>query len=184
MDYVRENRQVLIVLLLMLSALLLGGCGITAPRGNEGYANLDSPGMADTDRTVALSLGPTALRFAASFMDDEPETQALLRSLDGVRIRVYEVHGDHARIQRNFEHMGTKLVGDGWAPVMLVQDDGELVRMFAMPSGDQLKGLTIVSADRAEVVVINIMGDLNPENYGNVMTALNVDSAPKVQVAN
>ena len=101
------------------TVIVLSACGITAPRSNDGYANLDSPGMNDTNRTMALSLGPTTLRFAARFLDDEPETQALLRSLDGVRIRTYEVYGDPQRITRNFEQMGGKLLDDGWDPVRL-----------------------------------------------------------------
>ena len=63
-----------LALSLGLMVLLLSSCGITAPRGNEGYANLDSPGMNDTDRTMTISLGPTVLWFAAKFLDDEPET--------------------------------------------------------------------------------------------------------------
>jgi hypothetical protein len=183
MNFARENLQVLVVLLLVLAALLLGGCGITAPRSNAGFADLDSPGMAETDRTMALSLGPAALRFAAAFLDDEPETQALLRSLDGVRIRIYEVHGDHQKIENNFERMGRKLVSDGWNPVMLVSEDGELVKMFAKPGGKQLKGLTIVSADHKEVMVVNIMGDLDPKHYSDVMVALDIDDTPVVRVA-
>lgn len=172
-----------VVLLLILIAFLLSSCGITAPRSNEGYANLDSPGMNDTDRTMSLSLGPTTLRFAARFLDDEPETQALLRSLDGVRIRIYEVTGDSARIAHNFKRMGNKLGDDGWQPVMLVREEGELVQMFAKPSGSRMQGLTIVSADEEEVVVINIMGDIDPAYYGDVMVALDMDDAPDVQIA-
>ena len=183
MNYARENRQILLVLILTLGALLLSGCGITAPRSNDGFANLDSPGMSETDRTMSLSLGPTVLRFAARFMDDEPETQALLRSLDGVRVRIYEVHGDNGKIASNFEKMGNNLVSDGWNQVMLMQEEGELVRMFAKPSGSRLQGLTIVSADHEEVVVVNIMGDLDPKNYSDVMGALDVDGAPEVQIA-
>jgi hypothetical protein len=56
-----------------IAAVLLTACGITAPRSNEGYANLDSPGMNDTNRTMALSIGPTTLRFAARFLDDDPD---------------------------------------------------------------------------------------------------------------
>ena len=183
MNYSRENRQVLLVLILTLGALLLTGCGITAPRSNDGFANLDSPGMSETDRTVSLSFGRTVLRFAARFMDDEPETQALLRSLDGVRVRVYEVHGDNQIIARNFDRMGDKLISDGWNPVMLVQEENELVKMYAKPSGNHLQGLTIVSADDEEVVVVNIMGDLDPKYYTDVMVALDVEGAPEVQIA-
>lgn len=163
--------------------LLLAACGITAPRSNDGYANLDSPGMGETDRTMSLSLGPTVLRFAARFMDDDPETQALLRSLDGVRIRTYETHGDTERIAQNLMHMGSKLDNDGWQPVLLVKEEGELVQMYAKTSGSGIQGLTIVSADGDEVVVVNVMGDIQPRYYGDVMLALNVENAPEVQVA-
>ena len=170
-------------LALVLTMFLVSACGITAPRSNDGYANLDSPGMSDTDRTMSISLGPMVLRFAARFLDDDPETQALLRSLDGVRIRIYDVHGDSERIAQNFEHMGQKLGKDGWQPIMLVRDEGELVQMYAKSSGTGIKGLTIVSADDEEVVIVNVMGDIDPMYYSDVMVALDVDDAPEVQVA-
>lgn len=167
----------------ILAALILSSCGITAPRSNDGYANLDSPGISETNRTMSISLGPTVLRFAARFMDDDPETQALLRSLDGVRVRIYEVDGDSEVITQNFDHMGIKLGNDGWAPVMLVREEGELVQMYAKSSSDGIQGLTIVSADDMEVVVVNVMGDIDPAYYSDVMVALEVDDAPEVQIA-
>ena len=183
MKSLKHNQGVALVLTLTLTAFLLSSCGITAPRSNEGYANLDSPGMSETDRTMSLSLGPTTLRFAARFLDDDPETQALLRSLDGVRVRIYEVTGDNERIVRNFERMGGKLDNDGWKPIMLVHEEGELVQMYAKPSDAGIQGLTIVSADGDEVVVVNVMGDIDPANFGDVMVALDVDHVPEVQIA-
>jgi hypothetical protein len=170
--------MIAVVLVLMLTA-----CGITAPRSNDGYANLDSPGISDTNRTLSLSLGKTTLRFAAHFLDDEPETQALLRSLDGVRVRIYEVHGDTDRIALKFDRMGSKLSNDGWQPIMLVREEGELVQMFSKSSSRGMQGLTIVSADDEEVVVVNVMGDIQPEHFGDVMVALDVDDAPEIQIA-
>ena len=180
-----SSKNLRTILLSVLMVLVVSACGITAPRGNDGFANLDSPGMNDTDRTMTISLGPTVLWFAAKFMDDEPETQALLRSLDGVRIRIYEVDedGDTDRIADNFNDMGGKLLDDGWDPVMLVRDEGELVQMYMKASGKGINGLTIVSADDEEVVVVNVMGDIDPMYYQDVMLALNVDDAPEVQVA-
>jgi len=183
MKALESNRGIVLVLVLTLVAFVLSSCGITASRSNEGFANLDSPGINDTDRTMSLSLGKTTLRFAARFLDDEPETQALLRSLDGVRIRIYEVNGDTDRIAQNFDRMGTKLSNDGWQPVMLVREEGELVQMFSKSSSRGMQGLTIVSADDEEVVVVNVMGDIKPEHFGDVMLALDVDDAPDVKIA-
>ena len=75
-------------------ALMLSACGLTAPRSSEGYADLESLGMRDTDTVMTLSIGPALLRFAASHVDDEPEVRDLLKSLDGIRIRIYEINGD------------------------------------------------------------------------------------------
>ncbi|MDX2418359.1 MAG: DUF4252 domain-containing protein [Xanthomonadales bacterium] len=183
MKSLETNRGIFVVLVLTLTAFLISSCGITASRSNDGYANLDSPGISDTNRTMSLSLGKTTLRFAARFLDDEPETQALLRSLDGVRVRIYEVTGDTNRIAQNFEHMGSKLSDDGWQPIMLMREEGELVQMFSKSSSSGMHGLTIVSADDEEVVVVNVMGDIQPEHFGDVMVALDVDNAPDVQIA-
>jgi len=164
-------------------SISLAACGITAPRGNAGYANLDSPGMFDTDRTTSLSIGPTLLRFASAHIDDDPETKALLKSLDGVRIKIYEVNGDGDRVARDLVRMGQKLQGDHWAPVMLVNEGGERTQMFAKSSSRGIQGLIIVSADESEVVMINVMGDIKPTHFKDVMMALNVDQAPDVQLA-
>lgn len=183
MKSLESNRGIALVLVLTLTAFMLSSCGITASRSNEGYANLDSPGIIDTERTLSLSLGRTTLRFAARYLDDDPETQALLRSLDGVRIRIYEVNGDTDRIAQNFERMGVKLSNDGWQPVMLVREEGERVQMFAKSSAGGMQGLTIVSADDEEVVIVNVMGNIQPEHFGDVMVALDVNDAPDVQIA-
>jgi len=167
-----------------LLLLSLAGCGITAPRSNEGYANLDSLGMFDTDREMALSIGPTVIRFAAWVVkEEEPETAALLRGLDGVRIRIYEIDGDPARVAARIQRMSAHLRKDRWEPVMLIQDEGEQTHMLIRQRGNRILGLTLITSDGdSEAVVINLMGDINPEKFGDVMVALDVD-APKVKVA-
>ena len=157
--------------------LLLVSCGITAPRSNEGYADLASLGLFDTDRTMALSIGPTLLKFAARIVDeDEPETAAMLRGLDGVRIRIYEIDGDAERVAARARDMSLHLRKDDWQPVMLVQEDGEQVHMLMRSDGDRIQGLTLITTDSREAVVINLMGHLDPTHFSDVMVALDVDA--------
>ena len=163
--------------------LLLGACGLMAPRNNEGYAELDSLGVFDTDRSMALSIGPTILHFAARHLDDDPETQALLRGLDGVRIRIYEIDGDGIRVAGRIRSMSHNLQDDGWEPVALIQEEGEQTHMLMKSSNGRIRGLTLITSDgEAEAVVINLMGDLEPQYFSEVMVALEVE-APEVQVA-
>jgi hypothetical protein len=176
--------------LLGFLALSLTACGITAPRSSEGFAELDSPGVFDTDNSVTISFGPTLLRFAAAHMDGDPEARALLRGLDGVRIRVYEIENNSARVAKRIDAMQDKLLETGWEPVMLVRDDGEVTHLLAKFSDDRILGLTLLAMEDAdegsgEVVVINLMGEIQPQNFSQVMVALDVDkkSARNVQVA-
>ena len=177
------NKSMRFILMTVL-LILLAGCGLTAPRSSDGFADLDSLGIADTDRVMSLSLGPTVLRFAASHIDDdEPEVRDLLRSLDGIRIRIYEVDGDASRVAGRMERMSTKLQADGWEPVMLVRQEDETAFMLLRMDGQKILGMTVMVMDNdAEAVIVNLMGDIHPDMFGDVMVALDVDGMDSVEV--
>lgn len=165
-------------LLALACALLLVGCGLTAPRGNAGFADLDSLGIADTDRVLTLSIGPALLRFAARHVEDDPETRALLQSLEGVRIRIYEIDGDAAGVAARMSNMSDRLEHSGWERVLLVRQEREQAHMLLKLDGDRISGMTVLVSDgEAEAVVINLMGDIQPRQFGGVMAALDVNAA-------
>ncbi|MEJ2534048.1 MAG: DUF4252 domain-containing protein [Gammaproteobacteria bacterium] len=169
----------------LLAALVLPACGLTAPRGSDGFADLDSLGALDVDNTLTLSIGPTLLRFAARHMDEtDAETRALLEGLDGVRVRIYEIDGDAGRVARRMDRMSQGLQAEGWAPVALMRDPGgEQVHMLMKSDGDHIAGLTVISSDGSEAVIVNVMGELHPALFSPTMAALSVDAAPAVRVA-
>jgi hypothetical protein len=171
-------RPLLALLAVLVSVLSLAGCGITAPRGSEGFADLDSLGLADTDRVLALSIGPAVLNFAAKHGEDDPETQALLRGLDGVRIRIYEINGNAARVSTRMQSMSQKLVAGGWEQVMLVRSAGEQAHMLIKFVDARICGMTVLVSDgESEAVVINLMGEIQPQHFSDVMVALDIDAA-------
>jgi hypothetical protein len=166
--------------------LLLSACGLTAPRSSDGFADLESLGVRDTDSVMTLSLGPSVLRFAASHIDDEPEMRELLNSLDGVRIRIYEIDGDAGRVAGRIEDMSRHLQDDGWEPVMLVREENETTHMLLRTIDGRICGMTVLVSDgESEAVVVNLMGDIKPDQFGDVMVALDVDNpgVEDVQVA-
>jgi len=164
--------------LIVLVVCLLAGCGITAPRSSEGYADLDSLGIADTDRVLTLSIGPALLQFAASHVEDDPATVELLRGLDGVRVRIYEIDGEAARVAARMEQMSRKLQAGGWQQVMHVRSGDERAHMLIKAVDQRINGMTVLVSDGdSEAVVINLMGELQPEQFADVMVALDVDAA-------
>lgn len=162
-------------------AVTISACGLTAPRSSDGYANLESLGVRDTDNVMTLSIGPALLRFAASHVDDDPETRELLKSLDGVRIRIYEIDGNAARVAMRMDRMSDHLQEDGWEPVMLIRQEDESTHMLLRVVDGRICGMTVLVSDGdSEAVVINLMGRIEPRQFGGVMLALDVD-APGVE---
>ncbi|MCH8056462.1 MAG: DUF4252 domain-containing protein [Proteobacteria bacterium] len=171
------NMRGAVLALLACVTLFISACGITAPRSNDGYADLESLGMRDTNRLISLSIGPTLLHFAARYMDDEPEIRDLLRGLDGVRIRIYEIDGDARRVAQRIFKMSEHLREDGWEPVLLVREQNEEVHMLLRMVNHHISGMTVLVSDgESEAVIINLMGEIRPEQFGDVMVALDVDA--------
>jgi hypothetical protein len=168
-------------LLSIILVLLVSGCGLTAPRGNEGYADLDSLGFVDTDTTLSLSFGPSALHMAAGFIDEDPETRELLMNLDGVRVKIYDIVRGQERVAQRIDKMSAKLQRQGWEPVVTVQEPGERTHVLVKMNGSVIAGLTVISLDEREAVIVNVMGNLSPEMFSGTMAALAVD-VPEVRV--
>jgi hypothetical protein len=172
----RITRAALQLLSITSLAIALSACGLTAPRSNDGYADLESLGMRDTDKVMTLSIGPTLLRFAASHVDDDPEVRELLKALDGVRIRIYEINGDTGRVAARIDNMSRHLQDDGWEPVMLIREEDEATHMLLRTVDGQIRGMTVLVSDgESEAVVINLMGEIKPQQFGEVMLALDTD---------
>lgn len=177
MDHYRLNRTVLRLLFIAGLSALLGACNLTAPRSSAGYADLDSLGIKDVDNVLTLSIGPALLRFAASHIDNEPEVKALLKSLDGVRIRIYEIDGDAGRIAGRMSAMSGRLENDGWESVLSIKQGDGATHMLLRWVDGHVCGMTVLVSDGdSEAVVINLMGDIRPEQFGDVMFALDVDT--------
>jgi len=162
---------------LLCGFLALAACGITAPRSSEGFADLDSPEFIDADRTVTLSMGRALLRFLASHIDDDPELARLLRGLDGVRIRTFEIDGGPSRVATRMNQMSAQLQAQGWEPVLLERGQQEELHLLLKSRDGLIRGLTFLCSDgEAEADVINLMGDIPPARFGDIILALEIDA--------
>ena len=103
--------------LVVALVLVLTGCGFMAPQRNAGYADIDRLSWRDVDTTMNLSIGPTLLRFAANMIEDDPQTRELLRSLDGVRIKIYRIEGDAFNVATDLDQASRELATQGWEPI-------------------------------------------------------------------
>ena len=150
------------------------GCGITAPTRNEGYADFDASRYRGLRRDASISLGPRVINFAARHTQDDPEARAILRAVDGVRVKVYQLgdRTDSRELAETLSATASELAADQWQAVARVNEDDETVLVLVKEKGESLVGVCVLAADEQELVFVNVMGRLTPELLARVSPEL------------
>jgi hypothetical protein len=170
--------------LFVAASLALAGCGITGNfRNDPGYAAFGYQGPG-TERDLGLSLGPLPLGMARLFMnvtDIGPDVRPMMQGLRAARVYVYTVD-DAERVAQRIAATQSDLIADGWFPVVRIHDDGERVAVLthADKRGD-LRGMAVIVQDSEDLVLVNLIGDIHPEQFNAYMAAVGVD-APTVDI--
>jgi Domain of unknown function (DUF4252) len=165
------------------TGLALVACGFTGNlRTNPGFAPLRTPRtMYETNRELALSLGPIPLRLAkmASHVAfrDEPWIQTALKDVRAVRVYAYDVDGDVVALSGEMERQKQALMAEGWQAVLVVREDGGLVQALVMPNetANVVEGLVVLYQDEEDLVLVNVIGRLRPETFGTLMDELDIE---------
>lgn len=118
--------------------------------------------------SVDVTFGPSALRMASSFMDDD-DPQALqlkktLWQLKSVRIRSYELTGDVALPRAKLDELRSQLAGPGWSQVVQVDDRSrnEDVSVYLAQDEHAVRGLAVISRSPHELTILNVVGRIDP----------------------
>lgn len=163
----------------------LAGCGITAGglHNHSGYADLESPYWWQAESEVNLSLGPLAIGTARWAIDDDedPELDALLDDVDGVRISVYKIKDNAEMFLADFTESKRNLIADGWQNFVKVKDEDDegYSLMFVKSNGDVIDGLVVLALSNDEAVFINIIGNIHPDSFDTVMEHVRKDETNK-----
>ncbi|MFT7286104.1 MAG: hypothetical protein ACI87W_000208 [Halieaceae bacterium] len=149
---------------------LLSGCAVSAPSGSPGYADFKKPEQRGLRRDTSISLGPTILRLVAVHANEGPETAALLRALDGVQVKVYEIgeSADLKAVSQELELARVQLLGDDWQQIARVLDEGSTVNLLLKTQGDSIVGMTALVLKPDQLVFVNLMGDLSAEQLAEI----------------
>ncbi len=171
------NIRFVFALLLWLAspyALGQGGSATTAP----GYFNFESLFDADLKPKVQINLEEAMIGFLrAAAAAKKPEAASVLDGITNVRVYVFEDLDEKStgEFRARIERAAGELEKKAWQRVVYVEDEGSKVRVYGLPAGAKMAGLTVmVSSDDAEAVFINIVGDIDPANLGRVAGALGV----------
>jgi len=150
-------------------------------------AHAESPGVVDFGKFtppgkgnefVEVQVRSNLLIFAAQLVEkEEPEAAKLLRSVQLVRVNVVGLTDENREeMQKRIQKIRQDLESHGWERNVNVQGkDGEDVGVYTQTSGGEtLAGVAITVIDPKNVVLVNVVGDIRPEQIAALGESLNL----------
>ncbi len=149
------------------------GFGGAQASAQSGYYPIEEMGIfAEGDLEVDVDLSGAMLRVAAGAMENQDERLAeLVANLERVRVQVGNPSGmDAATVAQAMAAAQATLQGAGWQKILSVEESTEQIYLYALESAGNIVGLTVfVNEGGEEVVVVNVVGDINPETLGRIL---------------
>lgn len=164
-------RKISVLIGVMLA--VFAGFGGAQAFAQSGYYPIEEMGIfSEGDLEVDIDLSGAMLRVAAGAMENRDENIAeLVANLERVRVQVGAPSGvDAATVAQKMADAQAALGSAGWRKILSVEESDEQVYLYALESAGNIAGLTVfVNEGSEEVVVVNIVGDINPETLGRLL---------------
>lgn len=171
-----NGKRVKVIISALLLAVFLSSCiGV-----NRNFRNVRNDLLDQLDakytKEVEFSVGGGTLLFAslvAGIADVEHEgrdipADKILRQIDRVQIGVYTRKYDHIGKRKSSKknyvnNLAAEMRENGWENIVKTVDNNEVVAVFVRFDEDyeELRQLFVVAAERSEVVLVEVTGDLN-----------------------
>jgi hypothetical protein len=150
-------------------------------------ARAESPGVVDFGKFtppgkgsgfVEVHVRSNLLALAAQLLEkQQPEAAKLLRNVQLVRINVVGLTEENREeMQNRIQKIRQDLDGRGWERNVNVQGKaGEDVGVYTQTRGTEaLAGVAITVIDPKNVVLVNVVGDIRPEQIAALGESLNI----------
>lgn len=126
---------------------------------------------AKASESVDVTLDPTMLQFAQKAMGDkDDDSKRVLQGLKNLRVRSFEFENEGEYSAADVESMRSQLGGPGWSRIAQVHSrrDRENVDVYMKVGSDSLGGLVVIVAAPRELTIVDIDGNIKPEDLGSL----------------
>ncbi len=125
-------------------------------------------GFDETNVTVDIQIGGWLLSWAQAAAEGDEDLEVLSK-VESVRVKVFEV-SQRRDYQAQANRVVRDLMGEGWERFAKVIEPDSWVHVLVKGSEDMLEGITVIAMDdEAEAVLVNIAGQLDPEDVAALL---------------
>ena len=156
---------------------------------SPGYVDFGQFAPSGEGKYVEVDLPEGLIKFAAKFASkDEPQAAEVLGNLKHVRVNVVELgDGNREEILGHVQALRNELTSQGWSQLVTVREQpkGDDVQVLAKMRGEEaIEGLVItVISGCHEVVLVNVVGDIKPEQIATLAERFDIEPLKHIKVA-
>ena len=136
---------------------------------------------------VEVNLGRAVFAISGKlFEKSDPDFAKLVRGLELLQVNVVGLGEDNrAAIQEHVRKLRADLTGKGWERIVSVREAKDDVAVFLKTRGEEaVEGLVVTVLDGTkEAVLINIVGNIKPEQIAMLGEKMNLDPLKKFHKA-
>ena len=172
-----------------LAALILASAAASsAADPAPGYVDFGRIVPSTEGKFVEVNLSEGLLKFGSMFASkQEPQAADVLRNLKHVRVNVVELSdANRSQIIERVKTIRQELETAGWTQIVNVREQpkGDDVQIYAkMRGAEAIEGLVVtVISGHNEVVLVNIVGDIKPEQIATLAERFNIDPLKKIHL--
>lgn len=149
---------------------------------------LDHPGYVDfstlsaiagQEPNIEVSLKEPLLNLITNILrNNDEEAAEFISKLLRVNVRVFESSSiDTGRMAETMSEIATQLDAQSWERVIRVREDEEHVDVYFRLSNDgsMIHGIAIMVTEPGETVLVNIVGDISPEDISALGERFEID---------
>jgi hypothetical protein len=173
----------------VFSACVSSAAGLAAKDQGPGYVDFGQFAPSGEGKYVEVDLPEGLIKFAAKFASkDEPQAAEVLGNLKHVRVNVVELgDGNREEILGHVQALRNELTSQGWSQLVTVREQpkGDDVQVLAKMRGEEaIEGLVItVISGCHEVVLVNVVGDIKPEQIATLAERFDIEPLKHIKVA-
>ena len=168
---------------LFLAAALLASTLHAQPiEEHPGYFPLDElQFLSPDDLSVEINLRGAMLRLIGKVAaDDDPEFAQVMNNLEAIRVQIAPLDRLQADdVRKGLDTGVAMLENKGWYRMVMTREEGEEVHIYGRERDGDLQGLTVLAMEDDEVIILNLVGRIDPDQLGSLMTGLDL---PEVSV--
>lgn len=149
---------------------------------HPGYFPLDElEFLSPEDLSVEINLRGAMLSLIGKVaLEEDPEFAQMMNNLEAIRVQIAPVERLEAESIRDGLDNGVAMLENlGWYRMVLTRDEGEEVHIYGRERDGGLQGLTVLAVEDEEVILLNLVGRIDPDQLGDLMSGLDL---PEVSI--